>query len=131
MGGEDGAYLGCEGDARCLTAGVLKSFFNFGYHIQACFYLTLARALKFDKQVFNFITVKNDSPYTVKVHSFAPFDNPDHQIIFDATVRQISDALDELDRRIKANDFTDDQDWRLIDIPSWKLRQANFETVLT
>ena len=104
--------------------GFSKAFFDFGYNIQATFYLSLARALEFDKRVFNFICVKNKEPYTVKVHSFAPFDNPEHQTIFHATVLQIQNAIQELDRRIKANSWEDDQDWRMIDIPAWRLRQA-------
>ena len=60
----------------------------------------------------------------MKVLSFAPFDNPEHQTIFHATVLQIQNAIQELDRRIKANSWEDDQDWRMIDIPAWRLRQA-------
>lgn len=101
--------------------GFSKAFFDFGYNIQATFYLSLARALGLDKLVFNFVCVKNKAPYTVKVHSFAPFDNDDHGAIYAATCKEIEESIRELDRRIKSNDFEDDHDWRLIDIPTWRL----------
>lgn len=108
--------------------GFKQAFFDYGYDIQATFYLALARALGFDKRILSFVCVKNTPPYTVKVYSFAPYDNEKHAVISAQASRRIGNAIEELDRRLKTNDFTDDQDWKLIEIDAWRLRQAQMET---
>jgi PDDEXK-like domain of unknown function (DUF3799) len=102
--------------------GFKQAFVDYGYDIQATFYLSLAMSLGFEKTVFSFICVKNSPPYTVRVHSFQPKEKPRHDLLYNICLSEIQAALEELDRRIKSNDFNDDDDWESIEIPEWRLR---------
>lgn len=123
------------GDLKALKdvspSGFMKAFFDFGYDIQATFYLALARALGFDKRIFDFHCVKNAPPHTVATYSFAPFENEGHRTVEIQAENMIGQAIGELDRRIKTNDFADDHDWKLIAIPQWRLRRAQIEIEAT
>lgn len=104
--------------------GFKKAFIEWGYDIQATFYLSLAMSLGFEKTIFSFICVKNSPPYTVRVHSFEPKTKPRHDLLYNICLSEIQTSLEELDRRIKSDDFKDDDDWESIDIPEWRLRTA-------
>jgi PDDEXK-like uncharacterized protein DUF3799 len=108
-----------------------RAIISFAYIEQAAFYLQLARACGFeDKRIFSWITIKNEAPWTVKVHNFAPFEDPDHFILFEAAQRRLARAARALARRLEANDFSDSQDWELVTFQEWTLRQAKIETLM-
>ena len=111
-------------------AGFAAAFLKLGYVDQATFYLLLAQACGFtDKKIFSFIAVKNDEPWTVKVHNFAPFEDPDHFLLFDASRIRLARAAKELSSRLESTDFADSQDWNLIEVPEWVIRQAKLQTL--
>lgn len=96
---------------------------EFGYFQQATVYLSIARALGYDKRSFNFITVKNSEPYTVKPYRFRPFDCDEHMEIFNANVTRVGNAMDSLILAM-ANGFVDSDLWQDIVAPSWYLHQC-------
>jgi hypothetical protein len=104
---------------------------KFGYLEQATFYLELAHACGFpEKKIFSFVAIKNERPWTVKVYSFTPFEDPDHFILYDAARRKLSRAATTIADRLETNNFQDPQDWELMQFPEWTLRQAKMETLL-
>lgn len=105
-----------------------KAFLDLGYDYQASFYLALAQACGLKKTVFDFIAIKNDPPWTVKVHSF-DIENPDHRIIFDASSVKLARAAGGVATRLESRNFTDSQDWELLEFPAWALSQAKMETL--
>lgn len=107
-------------------AGFSKAFFDYGYDIQAAMYLALANQLGFVKTVFNFVCVKNVPPYSVQVYSLSPRTEPDHEEILIDAGRRIEIALIDLDRRMKSDDWSNNQDWKLVEIPHWRLAKARF-----
>ena len=107
-----------------------KAFIDFGYSLQATFYLLLAQACGFgDKKIFSFVAVKNEKPWTVAVYCFTPYENPDHWILFDACRLQLARAAGALVLRLERNDWRDDHDWKSLIIPEWTLRQAKMEAL--
>ena len=106
-----------------------KAFLDLGYDCQATFYLLLAQAcgLK-EKKVFDFIAIKNEAPWTCKVHSFN-IDKFDHRIIFDACSVKLARAAGAIATRLEFNNFTDPSDWELLEIPGWALSQAKLESL--
>ena len=106
-----------------------KAFLDFGYAEQATFYLEMAKAAGLDKKIFDFITVKKEPPWTVKVYSFAPYEDPDHWVLFDACRMRLARAAGGLVTRLERNDWRDDQDWESIKLPEWVLSQAKLETL--
>jgi hypothetical protein len=105
-----------------------KAFLDLGYDCQATFYLLLAKACGLDKRVFDFIAVKNDAPWTVKVHSF-DIENPEHRVIYDACGIRLARAAGAIAARLEFNNFKDPQDWELLEIPAWALSQAKLESL--
>ena len=105
-----------------------KAFLDLGYDCQATFYLSLAQACGLDKQIFDFLTVKNEVPWTCKVHSF-DINNQEHRILFDACSVKLARATGAVTTRLEFNNFTDPQDWELLQLPEWALRQAKMETL--
>ena len=100
----------------------------FHYHDQAAFYLLLAQACGFeDKTMFSWVTVKNQAPWTVKVHAFAPFKDLKHFKIFQAAKQRLARAADAITQHLRRNDFADSQDWDLVQFDDWMVRQAEFE----
>jgi PDDEXK-like uncharacterized protein DUF3799 len=107
-----------------------KAFIDFGYSLQATFYLLLAQACGFEnKKIMSFVAIKNEEPWTVAVYSFAPYENPDHWLLFDACRLQLARAAGALVLRLERNDWRDDQDWKSLIIPEWSLRQAKLEAL--
>lgn len=104
-------------------SGFARAFFEYGYEIQATMYLLLAQALGVDKSVFNFVCVKNTAPYSVQVYSFSPNCDPDHHELFIDSETRIEIALMELDGRMKSDNWANNQDWQLIEIPQWRLNR--------
>ena len=107
-----------------------KAFLDLGYDYQASFYLSLAQACTLKKRIFDFLAVKNEAPWTCKVYSF-DFDNPDHRILFDACAIKHARAAGSVTTRLERNNFTDSQDWELLQLPEWALRQAKMDSLLT
>jgi hypothetical protein len=107
-----------------------KAFLDFGYAEQATFYLLLAQALEIEKRIFSFIAVKKEAPWTVRVYSFAPYDNPEHWTLFDACRVRLARAADAVTTRLEHADFRNDQDWQLLELPEWALHQAKLETLM-
>ena len=107
-----------------------KAFVEFGYDFQATFYLLFAQALGFDKKIFDFGCVENEAPWTTQVHSFAPYQNDNHWILFDANRIRLARAAKEIVRRLEANDFKDSEEWEEIEIPEWSLRLAELESLM-
>jgi len=105
-----------------------KAFLDLGYDYQASFYLALAQACGLKKRTFDFITVKNEAPWTCKVHAF-DIDDPDHRIFFDACLLKLARAAGSITTRLERNNFTDSQDWELLQLPEWALHQAKMETL--
>jgi hypothetical protein len=106
-----------------------KAFLDFGYAEQATFYLNIARAAGLDKSIFDFIAVKKEPPWTVKVYSFAPWEDPNHRILYDACCVRLAYAAGALAARLEANDFRDSQDWEFLKLPEYALYQAKLETL--
>jgi PDDEXK-like uncharacterized protein DUF3799 len=105
-----------------------KAFLDLGYDCQASFYLALAQACGLKKRTFDFIAVKNEAPWTCKVHAF-DIDDPDHRILFDACSLKLARAAGSITTRLERNNFTDSQDWELLQLPDWALQQAKMETL--
>jgi hypothetical protein len=105
-----------------------KAFLDLGYDCQATFYLSVARACGLEKKVFDFVAVKNEAPWTCKVHSF-DIDNPDHRLIFDACSVRLARAAGAIATRLEHNNFKDPEDWELLEIPAWALSQAKLESL--
>jgi hypothetical protein len=103
---------------------------DFGYFEQATFYLMIARAAAIEKSIFDFIAIKKEAPWTVKVYSFSPWGDPDHWTLFEGCRVRLERAADEIAQRLEVNDFRDSQDWELLRIPEYALRQAKLETLL-
>jgi PDDEXK-like domain of unknown function (DUF3799) len=106
-----------------------KAFLDFGYAEQASFYLNIARAAGLNKEVFDFIAVKKEPPWTVKVYSFAPWEDPNHRILYDACCLRLAYAARAVAARLEANDFRDSQDWEFLKLPEYALYQAKLETL--
>jgi exodeoxyribonuclease VIII len=106
-----------------------KAFLDFGYAEQATFYLLMAMEAGMKKKIFDFIAVKKEPPWTVKVYSFAPYDDPDHWLLFDACRLRLARAAGGLLTRLERDDWRDDQDWQCIKLPEYVLRQAKLETL--
>jgi PDDEXK-like domain of unknown function (DUF3799) len=106
-----------------------KAFLDFGYAEQASFYLSIARAAGLDKSIFDFIAVKKEPPWTVKVYSFAPWEDPNHRILYDACCVRLAYAAGAVAARLEANDFRDSQDWEFLKLPEYALYQAKLETL--
>lgn len=100
---------------------------KYQYLEQAVFYLSLARALGFDKEVFSFIAVKSSAPWTVKVSSFSPKDDITHKLIFDGIAARLEQGAEELVGRLNQDAFVDSDEWGLIDMPSWYVRNLQAE----
>lgn len=107
-----------------------KACVDFGYFEQATFYLMIARAAAIEKSIFDFIAIKKEAPWTVKVYSFSPWGDPDHWTLFEGCRVRLERAADEIAQRLEVNDFRDSQDWELLRIPEYALRQAKLETLL-
>jgi PDDEXK-like domain of unknown function (DUF3799) len=105
-----------------------KAFLDLGYDCQATFYLSLAQACALKKTIFDFLAVKNEAPWTCKVHSFNS-ETIEHRIVFDACLVKLARAANEIVRRLQTNNFTDSQDWELLQLPEWALHQAKMETL--
>jgi PDDEXK-like domain of unknown function (DUF3799) len=105
-----------------------KAFLDLGYDCQATFYLLLAQACGLKKRIFDFIAVKNEAPWTTKVHSF-DIDNPEHRVIFDACGIRLARAAGAIAARLEFNNFKDPEDWELLEIPAWALSQAKLESL--
>jgi PDDEXK-like domain of unknown function (DUF3799) len=105
-----------------------KTFLDLGYDCQASFYLSLAQACGIGKRTFDFLAVKNEPPWTCKVHVF-DIDDPDHRILFDACQVKLARAAGSITTRLERNNFTDPQDWELLQLPEWALHQAKMETL--
>lgn len=108
-----------------------KAFIDLGYHFQATFYLLLARACGLDKRIFDFLAVKNEAPWTCKVHSF-DMDNLDreHDTLFAGCRITLERAAREIAARLETGNFADSQDWELLEIPAWALSQAKLESLV-
>jgi PDDEXK-like domain of unknown function (DUF3799) len=106
-----------------------KAFLDFGYAEQATFYLAMAQAAGLEKKIFDFIAVKKEPPWTVKVYSFAPWDYEDHWTLYDACLVRLARAAGGLVTRLEHNAWRDDQDWEPIRIPEYTIRQAKLESL--
>jgi hypothetical protein len=107
-----------------------KACVDFGYFEQATVYLMIARAAAIEKSIFDFIAVKKEAPWTVKVYSFSPWGDPDHWTLFEGSRVRLERAANEIAQRLEVNNFRDSQDWELLRIPEYALRQAKLETLL-
>lgn len=105
-----------------------KAFLDLGYDCQATFYLRLAQACALKKTIFDFLAVKNEAPWTCKVHSFDS-EMIEHRILFEACLLKLERAANEIVARLETNNFTDPKDWELLQLPEWALRQAKMETL--
>ena len=105
-----------------------KAFLDLGYDCQATFYLCLAQACALKKRIFDFVAVKNEAPWTCKVHSFDS-ETIEHGILFEACRLKLDRAANEIVARLQTNNFTDPKDWELLQLPEWALRQAKMETL--
>lgn len=115
---------------RDVSPGAFRdAFYNFGYRYQATFYLMLAQALGLGKTVFDFVCVKNTAPFTVRVYSFSPETDDRHAIVFDAARKELFYAMGGLDVRLREDNFKDDQEWELIQVPDWAIRRAQNQEV--
>lgn len=99
---------------------------RFGYVTQAAFYLAIAENLGVEKHFFDFIAVGNEEPYPVRVHSLNTEDSG-HLVVCAAELYRIKEALRELTRRLTEMDFSDDNDWHLIEFPEWKIAKDRNE----
>jgi PDDEXK-like domain of unknown function (DUF3799) len=106
-----------------------KAFLDFGYAEQATFYLSVARAAGIPKTIFDFIAVKKEAPWTVKVYSFTPYEDPDHWTLFEACQLRLARAAGGLVARLERDDWRDSQDWECIKLPEYVLRQAKLESL--
>lgn len=101
-----------------------KSAADLGYDIQAEFYRALARANGIEKNVFDWVCVRNSEPWTVAVYTFSPLESDDDAYVADAAMRRIIDAMQSLARQIESGSFEDCADWRRIKWPSWHVANA-------
>jgi PDDEXK-like domain of unknown function (DUF3799) len=106
-----------------------KACIDLGYDLQASSYLLLAQACGFEKKIFSFVAVKNEEPWTVKVHPFAPFEIPKDQIIFEGNRACLAAAAQELVTRLEHMNFEANNDWEPMEWPEWRLRQAKMEAL--
>jgi hypothetical protein len=107
----------------------VKASIDLGYDLQACSYLLLAQACGFEKKIFSFVAIKNEEPWTVKVHPFAPFENPKDQIIFEGNRARLAAAAQELVARLAKMNFEPNNDWEPMEWPEWALRQAKMDAL--
>jgi hypothetical protein len=113
-------------DSRCLIDikttqdasrdGFSKSIANFGYHIQAAWYIDAARAAGFDVEGMVFVAVEKTAPYGVGVY-----------LIDDASVdegrRQLARALPLLANCEATNTWPSyDDSVQTISLPRWAVR---------
>ena len=101
------------------------------YLEQAVFYLSCADALRIEKEVFTFLTVRNSKPWTVMAYNFAPAAVPDHQIIGSRIHEVLKEAAAELVRRLDEVDFVNDPDWQFLQFPKWQVNAASFGNTKT
>jgi hypothetical protein len=107
-----------------------KAFIDYGYAEQASFYLMLAQAAGLEKRIFSFIGVEKEPPWAVEVYSFAPWEDEKHWMLFDACRLRLARAAGALVTRLERDDWRDDQDWKMIPIDEWVLREAKLETLM-
>jgi hypothetical protein len=105
-----------------------KALIDLGYDCQASFYLSLARACGLKKDIFDFLCVENEAPWTCMVYSF-DLEDLDHRLLFDACLIKLERAANEIVTRLQTNNFTNSKDWKLVKVPEWALHQAKLETL--
>jgi PDDEXK-like domain of unknown function (DUF3799) len=108
----------------------VKASIDLGYDIQACSYLLLAQSCGYsEKKIFSFVAVKNEEPWSVKIHNFAPFEDPDHRVIFEGNRARLASAANELAARLEKMNFAANHDWELMRFSEWTLRQAKMDAL--
>jgi hypothetical protein len=110
-----------------------KGFFyainRYGYFEQATWYLLVAQALGVNKESFTFLAVEDEEPWCVAPHVFAPREESKHDEIFQATEWRLKSAVQEIVRRLESRNFQNDQDWKLIHVPDWYVRQIGMDII--
>lgn len=106
--------------------GFSKSFRKYGYNHQATFYLKLAAAADYPKSIFDFVCVKNNQPYTVKVHSFDPYDDEKHAAIYAGSWSVLSRAMRELGERLESGIWDDGLEFEKIPVASSWVDYSNY-----
>ena len=110
----------------------VKASIDLGYDLQACSYLLLAQACGYtEKKIFSFVTTKNEEPWTVKIHNFAPFEDPDHRVIFEGNRARLAAAANDLAARLETMNFKPNYDWELMRFEDWTIRQAKMRALQT
>lgn len=109
----------------------VRASLKLGYDCQATFYLLMAQAAGFEKEVFNFVAVDNEEPWTPAVYSFLPYGDGEvgekHYKIFHACRLRLARAAGGLVTRLEHGIFRDTADYRPLHFPDYAVARAEKE----
>jgi exodeoxyribonuclease VIII len=128
--GETGANIKCRPDGYILHAGVVfdikttrdaspdgfpKELRNYGYDLQAAFYLRTLREAGFDAKKFIFVAVEKEPPYAVGLHVMT-------DRYLEHANERVTRTLEKINAAVTAGDYT--TGWPMIndiDLPRWQV----------
>lgn len=104
--------------------GFAKAVVDHGYDKQAAFYLMIANAIGFEKNVFDFFCILNEEPHTFAIHSISPLDVVTHRDIIEASQLQLIDALKELAGHLESDSWPSPRGFQPINFPFYHERNC-------
>ena len=127
---ETGAHIKCRPDGYIPHAGVVfdikttrdaspdgfpKELRNYGYDLQAAFYLRTLREAGFNAKKFIFVAVEKEPPYAVGLHVMT-------DRYLDHANERVTRTLEKINAAVTAGDYT--TGWPMIndiDLPRWQV----------
>lgn len=99
--------------------GFPREIRNYGYDLQAAFYLRCMRAAGHDAKAFIFVAVEKEAPYAVSLHALT-----DAYLVH--ADQRVTQTLQKISNATVTNDFT--TGWPLlnhVDLPRWQAAQED------